>query len=126
MDEKIELVTKKKKCGCGGQIKPYLKRSAKLIIYTSSGTKQGTHKEYRCHNKHCRIGYYHGFFIEKGEGKLKYNYDEDCLDAEYLVTTILTAFEVKYLWDITLDLLGRGSKYKCSFLWCHLKKDRAG
>ena len=116
MDEQIELVTKKKKCGCGGQIKPYLQRSAKLIIYTSSGTKQGMHKEYRCNKRECRIGYYHGFFIEKGEGKLKYNYDEDCLDAEYLVTTILTAFEVKYLWDITLDLLGRGSKYKC--VWC--------
>ena len=111
----IELVTKKKFCKCGVQIKPYLGRWSPINIYTSSGTLLGKHIEYRCIQPGCRIGYYHGFFIE-GEGKMKYNYDDDCLDSEYMVTTNLTAFEVKYLWDITLDLLGRGSKYKCVFI----------
>ena len=99
----ISLKTKKSFCPCGGQVKPWLNRVTSLVIYTNNGTIDGKHQEYRCSK--CGVGFWHGFSVNKSDGKMKYSYEDDCLEAKYLVTSERTAFEMSFLWDICLDLV---------------------
>ena len=73
-----------------------------FIIYTRLGTQIGEHHEYRCSNrKSCRKGHYYGYSVTNKQT----NFDQDCLQKEYLVINRQIAFSVMYLYDITLQIL---------------------
>ena len=47
-----------------------------LTIYGLAGARQVLHQEYRCKNKSCRTGLFHGYRILRGGVKV---FDDDCL-----------------------------------------------
>ena len=85
-------------------------RETQIVIYTRFGTKKGMHVEKRCNNRllSCRGGFYYGYHKV---GATKY-LDADILKNEYLVTSNQTAFEVKYLWDVTLQILFSNASFE--------------
>ena len=108
----IVLKTKKTKCDYCKAPLECIKREKgveKFIIYTRYGTQLGQHLEYRCTNRqNCRKGHYYGYSVTDKQT----NYDRDCLQNEYLVTSRQTAFSVMYLYDITLQILFSNSSFQ--------------
>ena len=86
------------KCGFGDVLKTGM--TSNLTVYTRQGTKRGLHILKRCNNYRCRAGYQYGYSTLQ---KIKY-YDENVLQNKYLITSSQTAFEVEFLWDITLQI----------------------
>ena len=85
-------------------------RETEIVIYTRSGTKRGIHVEKRCNNRllSCRAGHYYGYH-KMGATK---HLEADILKNEFLVTSNQTAFEVKYLWDVTLQILFSNASFE--------------
>ena len=91
-----------------GKVVPEKRGRSQLLLYTRDGVKKVFHQESRCNNRagECRIGHYYGF-VTIGNKRI---YDNDVLANKYLVTSSQTAFEVKLLWDLVLQLhFSRGS-----------------
>lgn len=90
-----------------------------ITVYTRYGVKEGRHYEMRCtaskHGKKCQRGFWHGFHVINNE-KLKYEYDDDCLDGcgedRYLISSDKTAFSVKQMYSCTVKIIC----HKTSFL----------
>ena len=102
LEEIVTLESLHSRClRCGyGEIKSENKAGARLTIYTRQGTKSGIHVEKRCKNYRCRTGYYHGFYSSDNAK----TYDHDVLAKKYLLTSSQTAFEIQYLWDMSLQI----------------------
>ena len=104
-DEKCEIIkTKHTSCPfCGGKIECQTRSQNKgdLVCYTDNGVKKLQHLEYRCQEKHCRAGLFHGFNVKKGGMKI---FEEDCLQNKYLVTSRKTAFSISLLYNTTLKI----------------------
>ena len=102
----INLQTKQTHCDCGGKLVSK-NRSTSVTIYTRFGTQQGLHHEYRyyfiqnqfifisrfisrCSRKTCQTGYYFGYSTKQSDKfpkGIKYWYEDDCLENQYLVTS---------------------------------------
>ena len=83
----IQLKTSKTNCDYCLAPLEYIKRgkgSDNFVVYTRLGTTRGIHHEYRCTNrKSCRKGHYYGYSVSDKQ----INYDKNCLENEYLVTS---------------------------------------
>jgi hypothetical protein len=104
---------------CDGRVE-YEDRSnkASMTVYGRSGVRHVLHTGYRCVEKHCRTGLYHGYRILKGGMKV---YEDDCLDPSnvflgmkvridqsayfmisFIVVSRKTAFDIDFLYSMTL------------------------
>ena len=108
----VQLKTSKISCDYCSSPLEHIKRDKSaeaFVIYTRQGTQLGQHHEYRCTNRRsCRKGHYYGYSVTDKQT----NYDEDCLENEYLVTSRQTAFSVMYLYDLTLQILFSNSSFQ--------------
>jgi len=111
---KEPLKTKRSRCSCGGSVRHYQSRFSTLTVYTEDGPFQCKHLEFRCIK--CLRGYYFGYssdvkgkedddLEDSNKRAFKKLYEEDCLEKEVLVTSRQTAFSVKLLWQMSLDIL---------------------
>ena len=90
---------------CDGRVE-FEERSvdkSKMTVYGRSGVRQVLHATYRCVEKHCRTGLYHGYRIMKGGSKVFESY---CLDPSqvFLVVSRKTAFDIDFLYEMTLKI----------------------
>lgn len=52
-------------------------KESSMTVYGRTGVRHVLHVGYRCVEKHCRTGLYHGYRILKGGWKV---YEDDCLE----------------------------------------------
>ena len=119
----MRLKTKRTICSCGGTI-THIGSSSQITIYTQQGPIETEHLESHCW-KYSK-GYYSGYTSEAGVDHTDYEsrkffkyYEEDCLEAEgikdlfnhlityfqFLITTSRTVFSVRYLYEMSLNIL---------------------
>ena len=124
----MRLQTRRKFCSCGGIIVHHRERSSQVTIYTETGPLSVEHLECRC--KTCSRGYFYGYATEtlqdeeNPDARKQYKfYEEDCLESkvtesmikvwvanmfyvfQFLITTRKTGFSVKFLYEMSLDIL---------------------
>ena len=102
----MELVTKRKQCSCGGNIYPVKPRSVSTVtLYTTSGIQNADHIRSSCQD--CRKYFYFGYCSsQQGKSAVqRREFDEDALDQTYLITSHSTGFEIKLLYDWSLQIL---------------------
>ena len=105
---------------CDGRVEfEYLSKESRMTVYGRTGVRHVLHVGYRCVEKHCRTGLYHGYRIMKGGWKV---YEDDCLEPHYvflgvflnysynmliftfLVVSRKTAFNIDFLYNMTLKI----------------------
>ena len=81
---------------CDGRVEPEDRSNkANITAYGRSGVRHVLHSGYRCVEKHCRTGLYHGYRILKGGWKV---YEDDCLDPSNVFLGMKFRIDKKYYW----------------------------
>ena len=110
----IVLIPAKEFCGvCGEHMLVRDDRPSFPVIYTNMmGTVNGTHFRKYCskHWKGCSFTQHYGFHQNGGDSEIEY--DEDCLDLPYFLSTQMTAFETKLLHSLSAEILLAQISYK--------------
>ena len=124
----MRLQTRRKFCSCGGTIVHHRDRSSQVTVYTETGPLLVEHLE--CRGKKCSRGHYYGYATDTVEDQEDANarkqykfYEEDCLESQvtenmikvvvanmfyvfqFLITTRKTGFSIKFLYEMSLDIL---------------------
>ena len=79
-----------------------------IIVYGRNGNKKFLHREKRCSIRSCRTSYFYGYYKHKG---MKI-YHQNVLQNEILISSNQTGFEIKYLFEVTLDIALSNSNFE--------------
>lgn len=110
----IVLISDKEACGiCGEHLLVREDRPSYPVIYSGEmGTINGTHFRKYC-SKHwngCSFTQHYGYHQNGNESEMEY--DNNCLDLPYFLSTHMTAFQTKLLHSLSAEILLGQISYK--------------
>ena len=102
-----EFSSKRKTCDCGGIISEDVPKHFSIVtLYSTDGINQFRHVRSRCNNrKKCGKYFYYGYSSESVGQDQKRLYEDDALEQEFLITSQSTAFELRLLYEWSLQIL---------------------
>lgn len=110
----VVLISARENCGmCGKHLLVREDRPSYPVVYSDDiGTLTGTHFRKYCSQQYkgCPFTQHYGYHQIGNDGEIQY--DDNCLDLPYFLSSHMTAFQTKLLWSLSAEILLGQISYK--------------